>query len=153
MPPSDSAYYSLTAAQKSTLERWIAEGAKYDEHWAYKPLVRPAVHELAIGTAYRDHLKPELAARLTELYREVYALRQCAEHAALVSNDGAPRREFRIDFDARELAIVANVMITGMTAERTEQESHEEHRRQFSSHPDSVKFHPAVTTKYSVNSK
>src|SRR5207253_4946150 len=34
MPPVYS-HKSLTAAQKETLRRWIAEGARYEAHWAY----------------------------------------------------------------------------------------------------------------------
>jgi hypothetical protein len=39
MPPPKSAY-RLTAAQKDKLRRWIAEGAKYEGHWAYAPIRR-----------------------------------------------------------------------------------------------------------------
>ncbi len=42
MPPSDSVY-RLTAPQKETLQIWINQGAKYEEHWAYKKLERPPV--------------------------------------------------------------------------------------------------------------
>lgn len=40
MPPADS-NRALTAAQKETLKRWIAEGAEYQAHWAFIPPVRP----------------------------------------------------------------------------------------------------------------
>ena len=40
MPPPDS-HRALTAAQKSLLERWIAEGAEYSGHWAFEPLEQP----------------------------------------------------------------------------------------------------------------
>lgn len=42
MPPPKS-QKSLTSSQKALLRRWIAEGAKYEEHWAFTPLRRPAV--------------------------------------------------------------------------------------------------------------
>ena len=42
MPPPD-AHKTLTAAQKELFKRWIAEGAKYEPHWAYIPPVRAAV--------------------------------------------------------------------------------------------------------------
>ncbi|MFT5128355.1 MAG: hypothetical protein ACI8W8_001965 [Rhodothermales bacterium] len=35
MPPSDS-IFALSDAQKSLLERWIAEGAEYEGHWAFE---------------------------------------------------------------------------------------------------------------------
>src|SRR5499427_10018936 len=42
MPPS-SEHKSLTAAQKDSIRRWIAEGAVYEGHWAFQPLLRPEV--------------------------------------------------------------------------------------------------------------
>ncbi len=42
MPP-ESAHKPLTDRQKGLLRRWIAEGAVYEPHWAYAPLVRPAL--------------------------------------------------------------------------------------------------------------
>lgn len=42
MPP-ESAHKPLTAEQKALFRRWVAEGAVYEPHWAYAPLVRPAV--------------------------------------------------------------------------------------------------------------
>ncbi len=41
MPPAYS-HKELTAAQKNTIRQWVAEGAKYEGHWAYQPVVRPA---------------------------------------------------------------------------------------------------------------
>ena len=46
MPPPQ-AHKHLTEAQKQTLKQWIAEGAVYEVHWAYRPLVRPAVPRVA----------------------------------------------------------------------------------------------------------
>ncbi len=40
MPPPDSGK-TLDDSQKALLQRWIAEGAQYDLHWAYKPITRP----------------------------------------------------------------------------------------------------------------
>jgi mono/diheme cytochrome c family protein len=42
MPPPDS-NRTLTAAQKELLRRWVAEGAKFEGHWAFEPLERPVV--------------------------------------------------------------------------------------------------------------
>lgn len=39
MPPEKSGK-PLTAAEKSVLRQWIAEGAKYQGHWAFMPVVR-----------------------------------------------------------------------------------------------------------------
>jgi hypothetical protein len=38
MPP-EMAHKVLTAAQKNLLKQWIAEGAVYEGHWAYQPIV------------------------------------------------------------------------------------------------------------------
>ena len=42
MPPEKS-NKKLTDAQKELLNRWIAQGAAYQKHWAYEPPVKPAV--------------------------------------------------------------------------------------------------------------
>jgi len=42
MPPA-SAHKELTVEQKNIIRRWIAEGARYEGHWAYQPVTRPAV--------------------------------------------------------------------------------------------------------------
>ncbi len=42
MPPPKSKR-TLTAAHKDTLRRWVAEGAKWGEHWAFIPPKKPAV--------------------------------------------------------------------------------------------------------------
>ena len=42
MPPPDS-HKKLTALQKEILQRWVAQGAKYQQHWAYEPPVKAAV--------------------------------------------------------------------------------------------------------------
>ncbi len=42
MPPA-YAHKELTVEQKDTIRRWIAEGAKYEGHWAYQPITRPSV--------------------------------------------------------------------------------------------------------------
>ncbi|HEU0123578.1 MAG TPA: DUF1553 domain-containing protein [Bryobacteraceae bacterium] len=41
MPPASS-NRKLTDAQIATLNRWIAEGGAYSQHWAFQPPVRPA---------------------------------------------------------------------------------------------------------------
>ncbi len=45
MPPA-SAHKELTAAQKATIRQWVAEGAKYEGHWAYQPVQH---HEAPAG--------------------------------------------------------------------------------------------------------
>jgi Protein of unknown function (DUF1501)/Protein of unknown function (DUF1549)/Planctomycete cytochrome C len=45
MPP-EYAHKELTSAQKEILRRWVAEGAKYEGHWAYEPVKRPSMPEI-----------------------------------------------------------------------------------------------------------
>jgi hypothetical protein len=40
MPPA-YIHKELTPAQKNTIREWVAEGAKYEGHWAYQPVHRP----------------------------------------------------------------------------------------------------------------
>ncbi len=42
MPP-DYSHKTLTARQKETIRQWVAEGARYEGHWAYLPVRRPPV--------------------------------------------------------------------------------------------------------------
>ena len=42
MPPPES-NKTLSTLEKETLKRWIEQGADYQKHWAFEPLVRPAV--------------------------------------------------------------------------------------------------------------
>lgn len=41
MPPPRSHKSALSPAQRETLERWIAEGAEYEQHWSFVPPERP----------------------------------------------------------------------------------------------------------------
>jgi len=50
MPPP-KAHKQITPAQKELIKRWVAEGAVYEPHWAYAPLVKPAVPEIGDQTS------------------------------------------------------------------------------------------------------
>ncbi|HUD83944.1 MAG TPA: c-type cytochrome domain-containing protein, partial [Candidatus Saccharimonadales bacterium] len=64
MPPPAS-YLSLTAAEKETLRTWIAQGAKYEPHWAFIALP-PAVAVPAVSDRKwpRNEIDHFIAARL-----------------------------------------------------------------------------------------
>ena len=42
MPPAET-HKTLTATQKETLKRWVAQGATYQKHWAYEMPVKAAI--------------------------------------------------------------------------------------------------------------
>jgi len=63
MPP-ESAHKPLTDTQKQLIKRWVAEGARYEPHWAYAPLARPALPPDAAGTHPIDaFIEARLAAK------------------------------------------------------------------------------------------
>ncbi len=47
--PNKESHKTLTAAQKELFKRWVAQGAVYEPHWAYKPLEAPVVPALTAG--------------------------------------------------------------------------------------------------------
>jgi hypothetical protein len=52
MPPPET-HKSVTAAEAARLRSWIAEGAKYERHWAY---IQPVKPEVPAGTNAIDYL-------------------------------------------------------------------------------------------------
>lgn len=78
MPP-EKAHKALTPAQKELFRRWIAEGAVYEPHWAYAPLVKPAVPRGAVNPIdafvkaklQAKKIKPSAEAEKSRLLRRV----------------------------------------------------------------------------------
>ncbi len=60
MPPV-SAHKVLTDKQKDTIRQWVAEGAKYEGHWAYQPVRRPEVPQSGKGNPIDDFIAARLA--------------------------------------------------------------------------------------------
>src|SRR5215475_12820309 len=98
MPPA-FAHKELTQAQKETIRRWVAEGAKYEGHWAYQPVRRAAVPaegspiDYFIGERLKReglHFAPE-ADRRTLVRRvtlDLTGLPPTAEEIAAFEKDG-----------------------------------------------------------------
>jgi len=63
MPPR-STHKELTAAQKDTIRRWVAEGAVYEGHWTYQPVKRPAVPAVADASRVRNPIDHFIQDRL-----------------------------------------------------------------------------------------
>ena len=62
MPPGSSKK-SLTAPEKELLKRWVAEGAKYEQHWAFVVPRRPAV---PVTTGQKAEIRNAIDAFLAE---------------------------------------------------------------------------------------
>jgi hypothetical protein len=78
MPPPESNKV-LTAQQKEVLVRWIAQGALYQRHWSYEPIVKPEIPDGAQGVDYLVHrrlaeigLEPSPQADRRTLIRRLY---------------------------------------------------------------------------------
>ena len=63
MPPP-ATKKSLTAEQKETLRRWIAEGAEYEKHWSFLTPVRPPLPEVKNQSWVRNPIDRFVLARL-----------------------------------------------------------------------------------------
>lgn len=66
MPPPES-HKKMEPEHIALLERWIAEGAEYEGHWAFIPPTRPVAPEVAAAEAVRNpvdaFIQQKLAAR------------------------------------------------------------------------------------------
>ncbi len=66
MPPPD-AHKELTTQQKETIKRWVAEGARYEGHWAYQLVVLPIAPEIRNPqSAIRNPIDRFIQARLAK---------------------------------------------------------------------------------------
>ncbi|UUO08911.1 PSD1 and planctomycete cytochrome C domain-containing protein [Blastopirellula sp. J2-11] len=81
MPPADSSRPRLTRDEVDLIRRWIAQGAKYDEHWSYAPpkaVELPQENSLSPIDAFIDQrlvekgLEPAAKADPRTLIRRLY---------------------------------------------------------------------------------
>ncbi|MFM1943306.1 MAG: hypothetical protein RI897_2288 [Verrucomicrobiota bacterium] len=63
MPPHDSNRV-LTGDQKALLKRWVGDGARYEEHWAFVAPERPDIPEVARGSWVRNPIDSFVLAKL-----------------------------------------------------------------------------------------
>ena len=107
MPPAESGK-SLTPRDIALLKKWIEQGAKYEGHWAFLPIKRPAMVDLksqisnlksaidgSIADELKKHnLKPSPAADRITLIRRVsfdlIGLPPTPEEVAAFVNDSPP---------------------------------------------------------------
>ncbi|MCL4205083.1 MAG: DUF1553 domain-containing protein [Pirellulaceae bacterium] len=64
MPPADSHRPVLTPEQVELIRRWIAEGANFQEHWAFAKLTRPALPAVKNQDWVRNPIDAFVAWRL-----------------------------------------------------------------------------------------
>ena len=82
--PTPASHKSLTDRQKELLKAWIAEGAEYQGHWSFLPLVKPELPQVrnnawirnpldrfALAELERQGLEPSPEAELRSLIRRV----------------------------------------------------------------------------------
>jgi hypothetical protein len=62
--PEKEAHKTLTPAQKELFRRWVAQGAVYEPHWAYKPLEAPVVPSMPVGG--KNPIDAFIGAKLAE---------------------------------------------------------------------------------------
>ena len=65
MPPPES-HKTLKPEQIALIERWVAEGAVYEEHWAFIPPKRPPVPKTADATWAKNPIDSFIQAGLAE---------------------------------------------------------------------------------------
>ena len=63
MPPADSKL-KLTPKQIDIIRRWIAQGASWEEHWAYQPVKRPRVPRVRNPQRVRNAIDAFIHSRL-----------------------------------------------------------------------------------------
>ncbi|HJP84171.1 MAG TPA: PSD1 and planctomycete cytochrome C domain-containing protein [Fimbriimonadaceae bacterium] len=103
MPPPNSGVQPLTDAQIETLRRWIASGAKYEEHWSFVPpkmpvlphvsnfgWVRNNIDRFVLNQLDKSGLKPEEEADRATL----------ASRASLTLTGLPPRPDLVEEFEA-----------------------------------------------------
>jgi hypothetical protein len=61
MPPPDSKK-TLSHHERDLLKRWIEEGAAYQKHWAFEPIVQPVISEDAAGSPIDAFLNEKIRA-------------------------------------------------------------------------------------------
>ena len=83
MPPIDSGF-SLTSGQKALIRQWIDQGAKWEKHWSFEPVLRPelpvvsnppwcrnGIDRFVLGRLEAEGLSPSPQADRTTLIRRL----------------------------------------------------------------------------------
>ena len=112
MPPPKT-HKTLKPEQKELFKRWIAEGAEYEAHWAYTPLIKPspskkdgnAIDAFIGDTLAAKDLKPSAPADARTLIRRLS-----------LDLTGLPPSPAEVEAFAKDHAINAEAAIQRLTA-------------------------------------
>jgi hypothetical protein len=66
MPPAYAGHDRLTEREIALIRQWIEEGAKYEAHWSFTPVRRPAVPEVGQRGWVRNPIDAFVLARLAQ---------------------------------------------------------------------------------------
>jgi len=95
MPPPDSPQHSLKPEQREIIKRWIEQGATYQNHWAFEPVVQPPLPPKKRASLFRaspdsDHRPETRLARPATLSRSAARILDSEGHTRLdgVASDG-----------------------------------------------------------------
>ena len=83
MPPPHSRK-TLSEEQKLLLERWVAAGAPYEQHWSCRPLVRPTVPSVGHTVAHTGDANPVDAFLAGPLAAEGLPVNPAADRPTLI---------------------------------------------------------------------
>ncbi|HET6424978.1 MAG TPA: PSD1 and planctomycete cytochrome C domain-containing protein, partial [Planctomycetaceae bacterium] len=95
MPPPKSKR-QLTAAQKEILQKWIAQGAKWERHWSFEPISKPAgkLDDFVKSALAKKQLSLQPAASPETLVRrlslDIIGLPPTIEQAEQFAKDPSP---------------------------------------------------------------
>ncbi len=97
MPPPKS-HKELTADEKKLIKEWINEGAKYEIHWAYQPLVKPPAKNIDVfieAQLKKKGLKlspqADRATLVRRLYLDLLGLPPTSKEVLAFVNDKSPK--------------------------------------------------------------
>jgi len=97
-PPKHRAKHPLKPRDIEVLRQWIAEGAKFEAHWAYQPIVRPqggGIDEFIHAKLAENGIPPSPEADRVTLIRRVHydllGLPATIEEVAAFVNDTSPK--------------------------------------------------------------
>jgi hypothetical protein len=103
MPPKDSGKAGLDARQIGILEKWIAEGAKREGHWAFQKIARPSVPAAVEARLANNPIDNFVQKKLSEhgLKAGARASEEVLRRRVSFDLNGLPARAEKISYEAQ----------------------------------------------------